>query len=52
MNSRYLIVCDGIVNATNSVSVNVTNTILTNFTSTFSLNVRSTVSIDSNNKKV
>ena len=59
-NSRYLksisddsvIVCDGIINVTDSVSKNVTSTIPTSVTNTIPLNVMCTVPINSHNKKL
>ena len=59
-NSRYLksisddsvIVCDVIINVTDSVSKNVTSTIPTNVTNTIPLNVMCTVPINSHNKKL
>ena len=47
-----VIVCDGIINATDSVSTNVTNAIPANMTNTMSTNVTSTVAITSDDKKV
>ena len=47
-----VIVCDEIINATDSVSTNVINTIPTNITNTISKNVTSIASINSDDKKV
>ena len=59
-NSKFLksigdtsvIVCDEIINATDSVSKNVTNTMPTNMTNIISTNVPNTVSINSDDKKL
>ena len=47
-----VIVCDKVINATDSVPTNVTNNIPTNITNTISKKVVSTVSINSDDKKV